>query len=92
MTVADKLTPTDEQFRQWNNKKYQIWIDGKKQTLAELAKFKPTDFAFYDVNDISSTSSPQKYRVSLLTSANYDRTAEQIKLRHFRPVIYANAH
>jgi len=90
MVVADKLTPTDEQFQQWNSKRYQIWIDGRKQSLGVLTKFKPIDFAFYDVNDISNTSNPQKYRVSLLTLTSYDRTAEQIKSRHFRPVIYAN--
>jgi bla regulator protein BlaR1 len=50
-----KSYPTKEMFSDWQAKKYGIWINYKRVTYAELAKYKAADFDHYHVNKFKAS-------------------------------------
>jgi hypothetical protein len=52
-----KTSPTQAQLDTWKDPKtYGVWIDGKRIDNKELAKYNPSDFAFYYNSKLTKTA------------------------------------
>jgi hypothetical protein len=69
-----KSYPTEKLFASWQTKKYGVWINYKRVTYAELAKYKATDFDHYHVNKFKASieiNGGIAGQVDLMTKAYY---------------------
>lgn len=72
-----KRTPTVEQLKQWQDPSYAgVWLDGKRIDNKELAKYKPSDFAYYFVSKLYPNAinyGKHKYQVNLDTPSYFEK-------------------
>jgi hypothetical protein len=75
-----------------NQSQYSIWIDNKRVSNRDLAKFEASDFAFYHITGLNPTAAKienAKYEVNLMTPAfftNYSRQRVARKMYYTMPV------
>jgi bla regulator protein BlaR1 len=70
--------PTEQQVKDWENASvYGVWLDYKKISNTELAKYKASDFDHFMVSRLYGRAKAGKtysYQVNILTKAGYDKS------------------
>jgi BlaR1 peptidase M56/Secretion system C-terminal sorting domain/Gram-negative bacterial TonB protein C-terminal len=73
-----KKSPTSEKVKMWSDSKtYRVWLDNKRIMNAELSKYKPSDFAIYNVVKLENNApnyGNSFYRVNLWTKEWYEKS------------------
>lgn len=67
--------PSSKQLTEWqNSKKYGVWIDDKRVSNAELAKYQPADFNHWDSSTLTEKAinyGKHYFQINLMTKARY---------------------
>ena len=84
--VAKKMSPTTAELTSWEDPKlYGVWIDASRINNADLKKYKPADFGWYNVSKLAKNAvnyGKHYYQVSLYTQKYYN---EKIATRNEKP-------
>jgi N-acetylmuramoyl-L-alanine amidase len=78
-------SPTKAQLDTWKDPKmYGVWIDGNRISNADLEKYKPSDFDWYNVNKLAKNAinyGKHYYQVNLYSQKYYDEEINNGKVR-----------
>jgi BlaR1 peptidase M56/Gram-negative bacterial TonB protein C-terminal len=76
-TPSEKKSPTAAQLKIWSDSKtYGVWLDNKRVSNAELSKYKPSDFALYNISKLEKNAKNYGnhfYQVGLWTNEAFEK-------------------
>src|SRR5688572_26293729 len=88
LPVPTRKSPTLAELKSWADSKiYGVWIDAKRISNADIEKYKPSDFGWYNVSKLEKNAinyGKHYYQVSLYSQKYYD---EQINNGKERPLM-----
>ncbi|HET6995629.1 MAG TPA: N-acetylmuramoyl-L-alanine amidase, partial [Chitinophagaceae bacterium] len=91
-----KKSPTAEQLKTWMDAKtYGVWVDEKRIGNAELGKYKPSEFGYYNVSKLEKNArnyGKHYYQVDLMTHKYYEKSFPGGKAKIIKMIRYDSSY